>query len=209
MLITKSPNIYDKGHSIGQFFYSPCKSLAYVPIPKCASTWATKFLTEGLSWIVSKDTDRIQDYTFRNLVVLRDPIDRWISGMAQYMTTHHSDLPMQGREILEFIFRRVDFDPHTTPQVNFISGLESDSTIFFRFGANLEKNFRSYIKYNIGTDYDMPVFRNDTPKSGNKPYISQKLKILLQSNDKWLESIIKYYKNDIDLYDSVNFYEYT
>lgn len=206
MLITKSPNIYDKGHSIGQFFSSPCNLFAFVPIPKCASTYVTKFLVEGLSWKISKEDDRIQDSLFRKLVILREPIDRWVSGMAQYLTTYHGDLPLQSRELTEFIFKRVDFDPHTTPQVNFIAGLDIDSTIFFRFDSQLEKNFRSYIHENTGKDYNLPVFRNDTPKSGHKPYIGQKLKVLLKSNDQWLQHVTDYYKKDIDLYNEVKFY---
>lgn len=205
MIIGRKIKVYEGGHNMGQFFSSPCDRFAYVPIPKCASSWTTKFL-QAVSWSVSKDTDDILSTSYTTLVVLRDPIERWISGLAQYLTTYHPKLPLQSREFIQFIFQRIDFDPHTTPQINFITGLETDNIVFFKFDQNLEKNIKTFIKENTGASYEEPIFRNDSPHTGYKPFANQKLKMLLESNDDYRNNVIKYYEQDINFYNTVRFY---
>lgn len=206
MIITKSPTINNSGHVLGQFFKSKCNNYAYIPIPKCASTWTTKYLSDGLGWKVSRDIDNICDLKVRKIVVLREPMSRWISGMAQYLTMHHPRTLLHSRELVEFIFKRIDFDDHTMPQVNYLHGLDSDEIVFFKFDNDLENNVKYYIKDCTDEKYDEPVFRNDTPADGFKAYANQKLKILLESNEQWKNNVLQYYKDDINLYGSVVFY---
>jgi len=221
MILNNSPTVYNTGHVIGQFFKSRCDLYAYIPIPKCASKWTTKFLYDGLNWEVSTRSDKLAELSLKKFTILREPLDRWISGMCQYLVTYHPKTLLNARELIEFIFKRVDFDPHTTPQINYLNDLNSEDLVYFKFDNDLEKNVKSYIKYETGQEYGEPVFRNDMIEGSYKSYASdidhsryygaigwrrEKLKILLESNDDWKNSVLKYYKDDIDLYNSVQFY---
>jgi len=218
MIIEQSPTVYNTGHKVGQFFSSPCNRFAYIPIPKCASTWASKFLTTGLDWLIS-DSKNIKtpigslfyEETYsctdaHKLVILRNPLDRWASGMAQYLAMKHPGILVKTRELQDFIFGRIDFDPHTVPQVNYLSDLDTDDITFFRFDDKLEQNLKTWIKTNTYKESDIEVFRNDSKTIKNKYMATQNLKSLLECNDVWLEAVKTYYKLDIELYNTVKFY---
>ena len=56
---------------------------AYIPILKNAHTWLTQVFRDGLKWDPVSDPKEISHC--KKIIVLRDPAERWISGMATYL----------------------------------------------------------------------------------------------------------------------------
>jgi hypothetical protein len=104
----------------GNCFYNNRHCL--IVIPKNASTAITTFAT----WTKG-------DYTTINrnryIAIIRDPIDRWISGTTEYLWRlkhiHGSDEKVNLSQIV--------FDRHTIPQIRFLEGIDLKRTLFYKF----------------------------------------------------------------------------
>lgn len=104
---------------------SPNKKIFYLNIPKNASTFTTNVLKENnwMFWNVTNATDSTA------IILLRDPIERWVSGFATYACSYllghgyGSDHFVKDYNSLSerLIFDNIVFDDHTTPQVKFIN----------------------------------------------------------------------------------------
>ena len=62
-------------------------------------------------------------------VVLREPVERWCSGIVEYLVNNRrflegegSEWSLQNRETLDFIFGVAKFDRHTCSQVDYLHG---------------------------------------------------------------------------------------
>lgn len=60
----------------------------YCMIPKNASSWTSHLLSHN-QWIEGPITDSGKSVADELIVILRDPVERWIAGIAQYL---HSDV---------------------------------------------------------------------------------------------------------------------
>jgi hypothetical protein len=78
-------HLADRGFGYGSGLVSPDQTRFIVNIPKNASSyildWTGNF---GWSTSLAPDCDSLTEI----IVVLRDPVQRWISGMAQYLKTY-------------------------------------------------------------------------------------------------------------------------
>lgn len=115
-----SNSLIKRGHSPGGGMISPDKKYFYLNIPKNASTFTTNLLKAN-GW----DYWNLSNGEFRHvIVVLRNPIERWISGFATYAcswllgTGYGSDHFVEDYNSLteRLIFDNVVFDDHTAPQ---------------------------------------------------------------------------------------------
>ena len=109
-----------KGHVFGECMSSPNTDLMYINIPKNASSW-TKLNCKDWGWeFFNYHSDNL--YHKHSLIVLRDPVDRWLSGIAEYFFLYHKNLDFAhiSRPFLDLIFDRVAFDDHTEKQILFI-----------------------------------------------------------------------------------------
>jgi hypothetical protein len=111
----------------------------YVNIPKNASSWMKeKFNRREYNYI----NDPI-DATF--IVVLRDPVSRWISGAAQAFVGCSPQSPYFFLNIgFNAIFDHVVIDEHTAPQTMFLDEINHDRTVWFNCDPNLIKNWKSW-----------------------------------------------------------------
>ena len=107
--------------------------LLYVHIPKCASMWVRQYLkhclhlNDGTGWDGANFTDPdLQDY--RAIVILRDPIDRWISacpGIRPGASPDDFGTPvLDSLETAVKSLSAMTWDEHVHPQTNFIKGLK-------------------------------------------------------------------------------------
>lgn len=91
----------------GSGLISPDGKTFYVNIPKNASSYLSDTLSRQ-GWVSAKYGDDQIDYSRveTSLVVMRDPIDRWISGVSQFLVTR----------ILNFIGPQtyIDTEPDST-----------------------------------------------------------------------------------------------
>ena len=68
----------------GDGYLSPCEKYFWVKIPKCASTYIEKQLIAS-NWKPSNYRQRLDRNELNYFAVLRNPIDRWISGINEYL----------------------------------------------------------------------------------------------------------------------------
>ena len=103
----------------------------YLGIPKNASTYLSNILLAN-GWhyhTLGDDSDKIE----HALVVLKDPADRWVSGVATYVSSwilgpaYGSDHFIQDyNELSErLLFETMIVDDHTTPQIRFVKQLQT------------------------------------------------------------------------------------
>ena len=209
-----------KGHTFGNCLHGPVGSSDYsnyIPIPKCGSTWMNNVLRQTLNW------QRGNIYTDpglgepgglglnfnRNLIVLRDPIERWLSGIAEYIYRYHDrDFTNNlSKDTLDLIFDRIAFDDHTEKQVYFCHGVHRYRSLFFHCDSTLIELFSHFLTSN-GVDIDTSRIppANQTSLIDEKVIIKETFRDIVENNKKYKDKLINYLKADFDLIDSVNFY---
>ena len=114
---------YHQDHNFGTCWTNGT-NIAYINIPKCATS-ITKAVFQG----VQKNyiTDDLSDYRF--LVALRDPYQRWLSGVVEWITRYdivnikNTDVFHQ-HEFVKFLLNARSLDSHAEHQVHYIAGID-------------------------------------------------------------------------------------
>ncbi len=106
----------------------------YIPVTRCGSTWLRHVfehnnfkiysIIEGLNG--TDDIPELKDKT--KLVVLRDPLERLISGMYA-----PEDFDLDTIYSREKIFTNFPTDIHTCPQIDFLKGMSIDKVIYIKY----------------------------------------------------------------------------
>jgi hypothetical protein len=124
-------NLIKRGHLIGGGMLSPNKEYFYLNIPKNASTFTTNLLKDN-GWTHWNLTNG----TYKNvIIVLRDPIDRWVSGVSTYLCSYvlgenyGSDhfVADYNEAVERLLFDTIVFDDHTAPQTVFVNEIPNIS----------------------------------------------------------------------------------
>ena len=189
----------------------------YVPIPKCASTWMKHAFGKQRANFET-DLDFPRDHA-EYVVVLRDPVDRWISGLAQHHTGNAADWHLHYRNLgWDHVFDQVVFDNHTEPQSSFVCNINFDRVTWFRFGADLDKDFRHWCQ---GRFEPRPQSSNKEDSQVNallgRPALVpgrtlsgaemlEEIRQVVQDNPKYQQRLREFYHKDYKLYGSVPFY---
>jgi hypothetical protein len=190
--------------------YSPVitqnDKMLYVNIPKNASTWVKRRL-ESLDWTYGNYIERgFFDNTF--LVVLREPIDRWISGIAEYFVQYHPRIRVFTNDMLDIIFDRIALDDHTERQCYFLNDLPVDRAVFFDCTDKLKYNFSDYFtQLRIVNDFDTHEPDYATDVHSPQHYYKSLFADYVYNNPKYLEKLKNYFWPDFQLIEQVNFYE--
>jgi hypothetical protein len=130
-------------HPWGLALYEPTKKLCYVMIPKNATTTFNKLsVPRGWQFINYLDFAYPVD---RYIVVLRDPVDRLISGLNMFITR---DTCSERTVLRPGAFYTEDC--HFEKQHKFIRHLSHDQIDFFYFNHNVVSEIDSH--YNLGFD---------------------------------------------------------
>ena len=80
-----------KGHVFGECMSHPDRDLMYIHIPKNASSWTKPNLLHW-GWQFYNYHHSYNFYQKHAIVVLRDPVERWLSGIGEYMYSYHRNL---------------------------------------------------------------------------------------------------------------------
>lgn len=194
-----------KGHTFGQCMSKADSDLMYINIPKNASSWTKPNLLDWGWEFYNYRTDGLNKHA---MVVLRDPVDRWLSGIAEYLTLYHPNFGNGEwtEHNFNLVFDRVCFDDHTDIQVKFIDGIDTDNCTFFWFGDNYRQNFHQFL-----TDHNMPnkYQRYDYQHVSDNEPIRKNFKELFKAHlqvPKYLDQIKSYYRADYELINQVKFY---
>jgi hypothetical protein len=186
----------------GNCYSSPDQSQVYINIPKNASTWTLAFL-QSIDWqpnnICVGDSEQI-------IVALRDPVDRWASGIAEYFYRYHPALTIDviNPHMIDLIFEQVEFDHHTQPQIELLSGVDTDRTTFFAVDRKYSNNIAAYLNRSVDSVGSLPV--NSVAENIEKHKLKQFFVELL-TKPQYLSRITSYYQNDFDLIKLISFYE--
>lgn len=81
-------HLFDRGYTHGFGYVSPDRTQFLAAIPKNSSSFMKDALKQH-GWTFGNALDSAtQQQTQEVIVVLRDPVDRWISGFVQYIQTY-------------------------------------------------------------------------------------------------------------------------
>lgn len=196
-----------KGHVFGECMSHPDTDLMYINIPKNASSWTKPNLIDWGWEFYNYHTDNL--YHKHALIVLRDPIDRWLSGIAEYMYLHHRDLDLAhvSNSFLNLVFDRIAFDDHTDSQVLFLQDLDLSNCTFFWCNEGYRENFSHFLNVkSMPNKYYNYEYQHVT---NNEPIRSKFKKIFrqaLENNSKYNQKLQWYFAKDYNLINSVKFY---
>lgn len=192
------------------------RSWIFVNIPKCASSWMKSVFKQGKRFnYLTRNWEELPPNPMLQLgataprkfiVVLRDPIDRWIVGASQ------TNLPYKAPLEWDNIFDTTIFDNHTEPQISFLHGIDTDEVIWLKCDCNLTINIEQLNK-KIGC-LRLPNFDDDYENSyqvtAKKPrrikIFQDEAREVINSNKAYKKKLLEVYDRDIELYNSVKFY---
>ena len=185
-------------------------NLVYIPIPKNSSSYIGQLLLKN-NWNIGNFLTT--DLTNKQLIILlRDPVDRWISGMAEYLC---SSLLKNGRTsddiiknwnniIQDLIFDRVIFDDHTEKQVYFIQSIPIENCVFFNSAKQPEQAVKQYLTtHDIDLNIDIVIDRNQAQGNKYKESLVDFLRDQLAQNPNLTNKLINTYREDYTLWNVI------
>ena len=191
--------------------------LIYVNIPKNASSWISLQFNQG----INRDAENINYYDIvdltqcRFIVVLRDPLDRWIAGMTQMIYTEPAtDLDGVANNMnidtfdWDLVMEKIEHDNHTQKQVDFIHDIPQDQIVWLKFDDQLKDNFIN-LMLSYGCDVEIKKSDKDniTLKNSAKHSVIKKITDKLNQHPEYRQKIIDHYHEDYALINSVKFYK--
>ena len=134
-----------RGHTFGTCMTKPDCNFMYVNIPKNASSWTKPNLLDLKFEFYNYHTDKLDKHA---MVVLRDPMERWLSGICEYFTLYHRniDTTQFNKAFYELLMDQVTFDDHTEKQVYFIEGLDPARCTFFLCDDTYRTAFTEFLR---------------------------------------------------------------
>lgn len=140
-----------------QYYWTPFgftkhnSNYVYIHIPKNASSWGDQLFvnqlnfTKEVTWNIKKDKSK------KFICFLRDPVTRWLSGIAEYFNINHQGKIVPDKQTFDLIFDAVIFDRHTMPQSSFLEGLSPNDNLhyFSMDDTNFNINVINFVKQNI------------------------------------------------------------
>lgn len=197
----------EQGHIFGECFCDPTSSLIYVNIPKNASMWTRNILKDNGWYSTNYHINQLYDQTA--IVVLRDPVPRWISGIAEYFWNLNPKIEIKDFTpvLLDVIFDRVGVDSHTERQTYYIDGLNVDKSIYFWQDNTYRYNLNHFLETRgIATQAAITPEHHVGKNIPKKKEIIDFFTLLLDSNPKYLSRVNGYFSADHKLLDTVKFY---
>lgn len=161
-------------------------NLAYIPVPKCMSSQMREILLP-MGWKITQATEA--EHLFG---IIRDPIDRWISGLAETYYAYPEHVERIRSSISDYL---VDpwHDPHTSPQVWYY-----EKTNIELFRIDQLDDLKLWLEEK-GLTIQLPSYEN-TPKNLEK----EKLKDIIKSSlkERHFKILRDYYSEGYNLYRS-------
>lgn len=218
------------GYTPGGGLLSPDGKYFLLQIPKNASTFLGNCLTAN-GWTF-KNLERINLKDVVQLAVLRDPVDRWLSGFATYAALYLFEWGYGSDHFIDeynplvekMVFTTLVFDDHTAHQTMFLEQFDSSNEIVY-FDCKRETLVDSLSKY---TGFDIKVTDSIIDNSREDNYDTRNMydffKNKLDVKSKYLkpmneverffnlkdislrDRIYRIYQSDFKLIETVKFY---
>lgn len=149
------------------------------------------------------------------VIVLRDPVERWLTGIAQHITTNILGENFGSTHFIELandlvdkiIFDQIVFDDHTEQQSWFLEPFDLDQAVFFYCDQNLSKNLDNYFD-SMGHQYKLSdrSFVNASKDQFDNANLIEYFRNKVYNNQTYYNKLKEYYVRDYDLISSVKFY---
>lgn len=163
-------NLIPRGYIVGGGLISPDDKFFFLNIPKNASTFMSMVLHQN-NWYYAN----LSEFKGKTVIcLLRDPLERWISGMATYSGLYLLGKNYNSSHFIadynnlteKLIFDNIVFDDHTVPQSDFINCVPNDKDIvYFSMKANsIIKVISDYLGYSLTYD---PSITNQNSTDSN------------------------------------------
>jgi len=134
------------------YFESPCKKMSFITINKCCSTSMIKWCKDN-NWLPVQQ--KIDDQKRKYLVILRDPVERWISGFRTYLSIKNIDVKNIEDNYWKIFKEVVIFDTHTLPQYKHMISIKLKNIFAVDFNSVNDGDLSNFLRNN-GYDFDMP-----------------------------------------------------
>jgi hypothetical protein len=209
-----------RGHTLGEGMLSPDQQYFYLAIPKNSSS-SIKEVLKNLGWQYSNIESA--PASSKVIVVLRDPIRRWISGISEYLMMYQQNtvdnivepniynfMPLLGDKLgLSLIFDRMTFDDHTERQCVFLNNVPFNRCIWFKSGPEFSQTFSSFLN-TIGyqNNFVQAKKENSTENGNEKKKQLQDFISYVIDNDEYKKyNLTQWFWCDTELINTVNFYD--
>jgi hypothetical protein len=182
------------GHTLGECWNDKDKSITFVHIPKNASSFVKGCLISSNCFTHSNNLITADKY----LITLRDPIERWASGIAQFMS-----VPINQHLKLDTLINTIVLDDHTELQTYFLENVDLERCDFIKVDNNLKKNIKIWMAMNgyHVTNIDNIPNINVGNQINKFKYIS-----ILDNNSEIKLKLMNHYAKDYELINRVKFY---
>lgn len=215
------PQLVDRGFGYGSGTLSPELSQFIVNIPKNASSYMLDWARRH-QWMTTVADDHSDTIT-EMIVILRDPLDRWISGIVQYLNTYILSVqgpngpvfpnepyslhnwPMDAVQWIDaynqtterLIFDVVNrFDDHVWPQHEFVENLlPAVKRKYFLLDHNFDAAIADYLGFAPYSDLDS----NSAGNNANMRLLQKFFVDRLQQRPDLAQRVIKAYAKDYEL----------
>jgi len=215
------PQLVDRGFGYGSGTLSPELSQFIVNIPKNASSYMLDWARRH-QWMTTVADDHSDTIT-EMIVILRDPLDRWISGIVQYLNTYILSVqgpngpvfpdepyslynwPMDAVQWIDaynqtterLIFDVVNrFDDHVWPQHEFVENLlPAVKRKYFLLDHNFDAAIADYLGFAPYSDLDS----NSAGNNANMRLLQKFFVDRLQQRPDLAQRVIEAYAKDYEL----------
>ena len=194
------------GHTGGDFLYMPQHSLGYVAIPKNASSgvWS---MCEDHGWQGRSVYDQHQhDPHTRFFVILRDPVERWCSGMAEFanLRTKDSVELFDNTSFIDWLLASPSLDDHTDVQVSFLNKLDVNQVSAIWMNQNLAQNISDWCdSFGYSNHFDKLDIEYSADESPTKKHIKNTLKKIVYDNPNYLNKLKEWFTPDYYLFEQL------
>jgi len=215
------PQLVDRGFGYGSGTLSPELSQFIVNIPKNASSYMLDWARRH-QWMTTVADDHSDTIT-EMIVIVRDPLDRWVSGIVQYLNTYILSVqgpngpvfpdepysphnwPMDAVQWIDgynqtterLIFDVVNrFDDHVWPQHEFFEDLvPAVKRKYFLLDRNFDTAIADYLGFAPYSDLDS----NSASSNANMRLLQKFFVDRLQQRPDLAQRVIKAYAKDYEL----------
>jgi hypothetical protein len=203
---------------MAEILESKTTEFCFIPILKNASTWGRHIFLDHLEF-KQKQEIFVPDSNKKYIVFLRDPVDRWMTGVMEYIQilkseslteTYLTDQCQLDPLHLSLLCTIIRFDAHTVRQTDYLREcfpkLPQQNVIYFDVGnENFAKNVVSFLYQRFGVQLptDKINTRIDNPF---KSHIKKQIVNFLKKNPKYQQKIDFYFEMDREFMKHVNFY---
>jgi len=203
---------------------SPDLTHAWINIPKNASSFCQKVFSDN-GWTKCSTDDLVDGillaHTIKKIVVLRDPIERWISGFAQCLTdSSHKDMLelLHNHAFWHTIRINPVFDDHTEYQHRFIGAAQNVKYIQLQ-GRNQHnvisnpnrfyRDLTAFIRSAGGTSefQHWEELINPAENDLEKITIYNKLRAIIKENKDYYNILKNVHSKDYELFNTLQKFE--